>query len=379
MSTETPKARAHAPGKLILSGEHSVLYGAPALAMGLAIYTEVWFTPLTPGEGLRTAFANLSQGATYPIALLSKFKSTLDRRFDQFVRGDLQVSNILTQPDDLAVYTLASLLQDAPSEKMPGIGAMNALPTPGELASRSDVPIGAGMGSSAAIVAATTVLFEQLLNRPKTPAERQDRVRFCERLKHGKAGPVDAATVVNGGLMRVVEAEHPGAERQVERASLNEDHSLLTGEGWYWVLHGRPECSTGECVSAVAASHGHDSALWEAFGACTKTLEADILAGRAPVAAITENQRLLERIGVVPDATRGLIREIEALGGAAKICGAGAVRGQNGGAVLVRLNDETAMTTLMAQRPGTAWAKLQMAPEGAGAGPAPIPVDGQAR
>lgn len=369
-SASTPTAnledRAHSPGKLILSGEHSVLYGQPALAMAIAQYTEVWFKPLDLGDGIKTAFDNLSGGQIYPLKLLSRFKSSLDHRFDQFKRGELAVHKILTRPDDLAVYTLASILQERPTgtSPMPGFGALHQFPFPGQLGSRSMLPIGAGMGSSAAVVAAITVLIETLLDRPKTLEERSDRVRFCERLKHGKAGPIDAATVVQGGLVYV------GADGMGE-AKISEGHGLLTGDGWYSVLHGRPDSSTGECVSLVRERHGSDSALWDGFGACTRDLANALRDGADPSDVIKENQRLLERIGVVPGATKAFVRDVEAVGGVAKICGAGSVRGNHGGAVLVHLTDPEAMTALMAQHPNLSSNNLRLAPKGAAAGPAP--------
>lgn len=368
-SASTPTAnledRAHSPGKLILSGEHSVLYGQPALAMAIAEYTEVWFRPLDLGDGIKTAFENLSEGQIYPFKLLSRFKSSLDKKFDQFARGELAVHKILTRPDDLAVYTLASLLQDNPTgaAQLPGLGAMHQLPYPGQLGSKSSLPIGAGLGSSAAVVAATTVLFETLLGRPKTMQERYDRVRFCERLKHGKAGPIDAAAVVRGGLVYV------GAEG-LEDPKISASHGLLNGNGWYSVLHGRPESSTGECVSYVRDAHGEDKGLWDSFGACTRALTKALQAGSDPSDVIKENQRLLEHIGVVPQTTQAFIREIEARGGVAKVCGAGSVKGEQGGAVLVHMPDADAMTTLMAKHPKLTASKLRLATKGASVGPA---------
>lgn len=370
-----PLARAHAPGKLILSGEHSVLYGAPALAMAIAQYTEVWFKPLSPGEGLKTAFENLSSGENYPLKLLSQFKSSLDRKFDQFMRGELPVHKILGRPDDLAVYTLASLLQDhadqpskvnalVNSSAITGLGAVNHLPAPGQLGSKSQLTIGAGMGSSAAVVAATTVLFETLLDRPKTLDERYERVRFCERLKHGRAGPIDAAAVVRGGLIRVGDVGFDVPE-------IAPDHGLLAGKGWYWILHGRPQSSTGECVSAVRAAHGKDRPLWDSFAAITQALCDALSTGADPDPALRENQRLLEHIGVVPSPTKALTDRVQTLGGAAKICGAGSVQGPFGGAVLVHLDDGDAMTKLMAEYPDLSWSTLRMATEGAATGPMP--------
>jgi len=361
------KVWAHAPGKLILSGEHSVLFGMPALAMAVARYTEVSFQPLGLGEGLKTAFENLSSGEYYPLKLLSQFKSSLDQRFDQFTRGELDVHKILTRPDDLAVYTLASLLHDnlaTPGSAIPGIGALNSKLAPGQLASRSELPIGAGMGSSAAIVAATTVLFENLLERPKTLEERYERVRFCERLKHGRAGPIDAAAVVRGGLVRA-------GETGIAAPELSSDHGLLTGNGWYWVLHGRPESSTGECVSAVKAEHAQNDALWQRFDDCTTAFLTAIASGDDPDDAISENQRLLERIGVVPDPCQAFIRQIEGIGGAAKICGAGSVRGDSGGVVLVHLEDYDKMAHFMSDYPQMQWSALRLASTGAALGKAP--------
>lgn len=346
---------ARAPGKLILSGEHAVVYGAPALSVAIDSYTDVWFTPIHRSAGLRTAFDNLSRGHFYPFDLLKSFKQGLDTRFDAFMRGELPVQKIMQRPDDLAVYTMASLLQVLP---VPGRSSRRHLPVPGQLSSRSDLPLGAGMGSSSAVIAATIVLYEHLLGLQQNPKDRFERVRFCERLQHGKGSFTDAAAVVYGG-MNLVQQE------AVTAVDMAPDHPLLQGEGWYWVLHGTPDASTGECVAAVRASHGQDSVLWQSFEQITCALQTALTEKRDATDIIRENHRLLQEIGVVPDATARFIDAVEEAGGAAKISGAGSTRGDYGGVKLVYLPDEAAMTSLMARYPERRWAPLRVSPQGA--------------
>ncbi|MDO5091645.1 MAG: GHMP kinase, partial [Cardiobacteriaceae bacterium] len=190
-----PSARA--PGKLILSGEHSVVYGAPALVMAVARYTTVRFTPLHETGVLKTVLQGFSQGAAYPLSGLARLKDKLDRRFEQFARGERPVQNILHRPDDLVIYTLATLLRQLP---LPGRSNRHRLPVPGRLSTESELPLGAGMGSSAAAIAATLVLYEHLTDHPLSHEQRFEHIRFCERLQHGKGSAIDAAAVTWGGI-----------------------------------------------------------------------------------------------------------------------------------------------------------------------------------
>ncbi|MEL6952398.1 MAG: GHMP kinase [Pseudomonadota bacterium] len=348
---------ARAPGKLILSGEHSVVYGAPALAVAVERFTEIWFTPLDQTGGLRTAFESLSPSAFYPFDVLKGFAEGLDRRFDEFMRGELPVQKILQRPDDLAIYTLTSLLPVLPvpggSKRLP-----LPLPVPGQLSSRSDMPLGAGMGSSAAVVAATVVLYEHLLGRPQSVAERFAKVRFCERLQHGKGSAIDASAVVYGGLNRV-EGD------AVQSLDLPLEHSLSQGQGWYWVLQGTPVSKTGECVARVREAHGQDKALWAEFEAVTRALESVLAKDGDPTELLRSNHRLLMRIGVVPQPAQRFAAAVESLGGAAKISGAGAVRGEAAGVTLVYLPEADAMARLMEDYPDRRWEGLRVSRRGA--------------
>jgi len=344
-----------APGKVILSGEHSVVYGAPALVVAIASYTKVWFEPMHLGEGLQTAFNSLSQGQLYPLDLIKTFKQRLDARFEQFLRGDLPVQSILQRPDDLAVYTMSALLQMLP---IPGGLPQSRLPVPGRLHSNSALPLGAGMGSSAAIIGATIALYEHLLGHQQSTPERFEQVRFCERLQHGKGSSVDAAAITYGGLNRVQDG-------QVSVPAAAAMQKLVYDHGWYWALSGIPVTSTGECVSAVRQKFALDQALWQSFAACTEALQTALEQGTSPRSAIRENHRLLRHLAVVPATPAAFVAAIEASGGAAKISGAGAVRGDKAGVILIYHPDPDALLAVLARYPHYACEPLKIATRGA--------------
>ena len=104
----------------------------------------------------------------------------------------------------------------------------------------------------------------------------------------------------------------------------------------YLVQTGTPQTTTGECVSRVREQHAN-SPIWNDFEAVTNAMEnALVTNNRRDIRdAVRENHQLLTRIGVVPEKVQSFIRDVEAAGFAAKVCGAGAVAGDAGGMVLV--------------------------------------------
>ncbi|BBB30612.1 mevalonate kinase [Neptunomonas japonica] len=335
--------RACAPGKIILSGEHSVVYGAQAVAVAIQKHTTVSFKPLTESNTINTLFAGISSGVHYPLHALGSLKEKLDSRFESFAQGLLPIQNILTKPDDLLMYTLSSLVHHLP---VPGRASTQSyLPLPGRLSSTTELPLGSGMGSSASAIAATLVLFERLLEKPLGIDQRFEMVRFCERLQHGRGSAIDAAAVTYGGMNHI----HHGNVNRLD-ASL--------GDGWYWIFTGKPQVSTGECVQYVRSRFEDDNQLWNDFSQVTSTLIKHLAEPPRVIDCVKENHRLLCQIGVVPDSAKALVERIEASGGAAKISGAGAHKGVAGGLVLAFLPSQV-VNTLMNDFPQYLWGNVE--------------------
>ena len=305
--------KSRAPGKLILSGEHAAVYGAPAIAVAVNRYiychiTETsennlsWYLPVSGWRG----------AISWPE--LQQLVVRLDQRFRNFEQGQLAAGEILEAPEQLALYAFAQCLPEGFSG--PGI----------HLEIHSELPLGSGMGSSAALSAALTTVAERYVSTsPFTIEQLFDRVRYCERLCHGRGGLIDAATVSHGGVVQVQQGGITGL-------------SLQLGQGWFYINSGNPTVGTGECVAKVAAGFAQ-SGIWQEFAEIALALIDTLKRQQAPTALLQQNHQLLQKIGVVPEPVRSFIQQLEQQGGAAKISGAGAVAGDGGGAVIAYAPD----------------------------------------
>jgi mevalonate kinase len=106
---------------------------------------------------------------------------------------------------------------------------------------------------------------------------------------------------------------------------------------------GRPRETTGEVVAAVKRQR-ESRRQW--FDRLLDRMQQDVERfreqllvsrprGAELVEVIRDYERCLEELGVVPASVREVIAEIEAVGGAAKISGAGALTGEGAGCLLV--------------------------------------------
>lgn len=149
--------QATAPGKIILFGEHAVVYGRPAIAV--------------PVNRVR-ALASVEPADIGGIRIIAP---------------DLQQDYLLEQapPGDPLAAIITLTLRRLGQESLGGI----------TLTVTSTIPLGRGLGSGAAISTAVVRGLAGYLNRPLPPAEISALVYEVEKIYHGTPSGIDNTVV----------------------------------------------------------------------------------------------------------------------------------------------------------------------------------------
>lgn len=303
-----------APGKLILSGEHAVVYGQPALAMAINRYVRATITrDETPSEWLALDLTDLSYRGQLTLTALRRIKNKLKTKYQKFMRGEYSIHDVLQKPFLLAQYALGICVE-----------AMNFKLSAGvKLSVQSDLPIGCGLGSSAATIISIMQALARDAKRGFTHDELFSLALQVEHLQHGYSSGLDLRLALHGGCIYM---ERDLIEtREIPQLPM------------YLINTGVPRTSTGECVTAVAEHFKSSLLLGNEFGAITRAMDYALQHQKWEELGntIKQNHELLVRIGIVPVKVQQLITQLNRHGCYAKVCGAGAVAGNNAGAVWV--------------------------------------------
>jgi mevalonate kinase len=284
-------------GKVILVGEHAVVYGVPAISVGVGVAA--------------TATARRGQAPALTIGI---------RRWD------------LSKRDGDGTRAAEARAFDALIDAVSGGG-----PTPEiEAEVQLHQPSGVGLGASAAIGVALARAVSDALGKPadeRPAAEILAATQAWENVFHGKASGIDAATAYHGGCLWFRPAE-PAEQLRIQR-------SLRLA-----VAVAGPAVSTRLMVESVAAfkqrAPRRFDFLLQSIHAVVQRARVALLLGRYRELGelLDENHRLVSDLGVSTpalDVACQQARDAGALG--AKLTGGG------GGGCVLALNDADSDST----------------------------------
>jgi len=207
-----------APSKVILHGEHAVVYGKSAIAASLDLRTRMYLTPI-PDEKqqvLEVDFPDVHVHQSWKVSevqkyllqhkpgWVSKYNAEICDTYLKLVKDFIQKSSIthgkvVHQDLQLASLTcffyLFSVICDADHI------------VPLKIRVESDIPIGAGLGSSAALSVCLAAGLHAIQSG-KTLLDPPDQDNICqlallsEKILHGKPSGIDNAISTYGGFIR---------------------------------------------------------------------------------------------------------------------------------------------------------------------------------
>jgi len=273
-----------APGKVILFGEHAVVYGRPAIAVPVHNRRATVHVKAAPaGRGIILQAEDL--GRRYPLS-----SAPPDDALALIVRLTLDVLHVLPQQDLI-------------------------------VAVRSTIPIASGLGSGAAVSAAVVRALATHFDAQLTPQQISELVYQTETLHHGTPSGIDNTVVAFEQPIYFIKRQAP------ERFRIGHPLHLLIADT------GVPN-PTKAAVSDVRRLWEKDSTRYEAlFDAIAQvTHHARRAIEEGDIATLGQlmdrNQQLLREIGVSSPELERLIQAAKAAGVlGAKLSGAG--RGGN--------------------------------------------------
>jgi len=308
-----------APGKLHLLGEHAVVYGKPAIIAAVNKRCYVTISPrhdkniVVPSENVI-----LSENIIFEKTNLAR------KQWQEFIKTgeSMLLKNITKNPIDFVLIAIGETLQYYNKKISSGFA----------LSVQSDIPLGSGMGSSAAfavsLAGAMSLFLGESLNK-----EKINEIAFrIEQIQHGNPSGGDNTASCYGGFIWY--QKKSDTEKIIKPFPYSISKNIA--EKFFIINTGIPEESTGEMVTMVNSKFKVQSSKFEKIFADQERLVNKLLSIiqnediTLMIYIIRVGEKNLEKLGVVSESTKQLIRQIEESGGAAKICGAGGRKNKSG-------------------------------------------------
>jgi len=296
-----PAYSASAPGKVILFGEHAVVYGRPAIAV--------------PVSQVRAKVIAIAEPRS-------------PRGLVRIIAPDIGLETTLASlPGD---HPLAVLLTKA-------VSAMQVSHIPAcSITITSTIPIAGGMGSGAAVSVATLRAISALLGRPLTDEQISQTVYEVEKVYHGTPSGIDNSVITYARPVYFVKG------KPIEILSVKKPFTLVIAD---MGIKSPTSVAVSEVRQAWQSQPEIYEHLFDEAGRIASTARKAIESGKVETLGplMDENHVLLQKLGVSSPALDALVQAAISVGAlGAKLSGAG-----RGGSMIALVTPDTsnAVTT----------------------------------
>jgi len=273
-----------APGKIILCGEHAVVYGRPAIALPMSgIRARVLAEPAERGSGIRFDAPDLGQAWSLRDA-----------------------------PDDPLSQLAAQLLANL------GVPVPDLL-----LRIESDIPIASGMGSGAAIATAIVRALTIVLGHDLPTSTISELVYESEKRYHGTPSGIDNTVVAYEQPIWFQRASSGQSAPRIDPVTIAEPFTLIIADTG---IRSATKLPVGEVRRRWQADLATYEGLFDEIGALVTQVRDLLILGQIAELGplLNANHILLQEIGVSSPELDRLVESARTAGAlGAKLSGAG--------------------------------------------------------
>lgn len=303
------------PGKIHLLGEHTVVYGKPALLTAIDKRCSVVLTP-KKDKAITINFKNFDNSQSFAFDEVFEKTEHARKLWLKFIdTRDINILTLITK--NILDYPLLAVGENLQQFR-------DALAQGFHIEIDSDIPLGSGCGSSAAIAVgisgAISYLFDEKIDKEKI----FETALSIEQFKHGTPSGGDIASVIYGGF---VWYQNTVDGKIVKPIPIVLSDKIATR--FSLIDTGRPAESTGEMIEIVREFIEKNPKEGKKILDDQEHLTHNLVDAIGKKDAnsmkriIKMGEGNLEKLGVVSLLAKELIHDIEKAGGAAKISGGG--------------------------------------------------------
>lgn len=299
-----------APGKIHLSGLHAVVAGKPAVLTSTS----------------RRLFVTVSDTASKDLTPIAEF-----RKKNKYFNAIVETFEAERKTKIENVFVSIS----------------------------SNIPIAKGMGSSAALAVATIGALREYMRLPWDTKELNETAFQAEKAQHVTPSGGDNTIATFGGLLWYRK------EFDFLKTFWLLPFKIPKTFSSFVLINTDRQESTGELVThVVKQEESFKAPIFDYMEKAAKILTMGIKEEKEDEfrTAIKMNQDSLEKLGVVSESVKKMIRTIEKLGGVAKITGAGGWK--NGSGVVLAVHSKPQEIIALAKKLGYETFQVELSGEG---------------